>query len=311
MDFVSPEHLFEELPLTKEEAGILDEYICDYDFTVVGKQGPEWIFSFLGVVRAELGGEEMILEDYDLLNDIFIRILEWMLEGSDYLKCFEGVKLNDARMQVERYLDEAIASREAVRLIDAGEEGEYITSKLEKLMVSGYLYKKSLVWITLLTIVRFSPRLHLLPARGLVLLVYNTLNKPNPRVMERFNERVALVREQDDTLCFEGYTRDQIQEAVWILGTRILLGNPVQEELASLRSMFFRYLYVLRDKEDEVIRKNAFNSLLFNQKNAVFTWEDLLKFSIPVLMESIAEKTVDAIRNCQGRLYEGHGQLLV
>ena len=52
MDFVSPEHLFEELPLTKEEAGILDEYICDYDFTVVGKQGPEWIFSFLGVVRA-------------------------------------------------------------------------------------------------------------------------------------------------------------------------------------------------------------------------------------------------------------------
>lgn len=67
MDFVSPEHLFEELPLTKEEASILDEYICDYDFTVVGKQGPEWIFSFLGVVRAELGGEEMILEDYDLL----------------------------------------------------------------------------------------------------------------------------------------------------------------------------------------------------------------------------------------------------
>ena len=39
MDFVSPEHLFEELPLTKEEASILDEYICDYDFTVVGKQG--------------------------------------------------------------------------------------------------------------------------------------------------------------------------------------------------------------------------------------------------------------------------------
>lgn len=311
MDFVSPEHLFEELPLTKEEASILDEYICDYDFTVVGKQGPEWIFSFLGVVRAELGGEEMILEDYDLLNDIFIRILEWMLEGSDYLKCFEGVKLNDARMQVERYLDEAIASREAIRLIDAGEEGEYITSKLEKLMVSGYLYKKSLVWITLLTIVRFSPKLHLLPARGLVLLVYNTLNKPNPRVMERFNERVALVREQDDALCFEGHTRDQIQEAVWILGARILLGDSVQEELASLRSMFFRYLYVLRDKEDEVIRKNAFNSLLFNQKNAVFTWEELLKFSIPVLMESIAEKTVDAIRNCQGRLYEGHGQLLV
>ena len=75
-----------------------------------------------------------------------------MLEGSDCLKCFEGVKLNDARMQVERYLDEAIASREAIRLIDAGEEGVYITSKLEKLMVSGYLYKKSLVWITLLTI---------------------------------------------------------------------------------------------------------------------------------------------------------------
>ena len=311
MDFVSPEHLFEELPLTKEEAGILDEYICDYDFTVVGKQGPEWIFSFLGVVRAELGGEEMILEDYDLLNDIFIRILEWLLEGSDCLKCFEGVKLNDARMQVERYLDEAIAGREAVRLIDAGEEGVYVTSKLEKLMVSGYLYKKSLVWITLLTIVRFSPRLHLLPARGLVLLVYNTLNKPNPRVLDCFNERVALVREQDDALYFDGHTREQLQEAVWLLGARVLLGDPVQEELASLRSMFFRYLYLLSDKKEELARKNAFNSLLFNQKNAVFTWEELLKFSVPVLLESIGQKSVDVIRNCQGRLFEGHGQLLV
>ena len=49
------------------------------------------------------------------------------------------------------------------------------------------------------------------------------------------------------------------------------VGGFRAEELASLRSMFFRYLYVLRDKEDEVIRKNAFNSLLFNQKNAVFS----------------------------------------
>ena len=55
MDFVSPEHLFEELPLTKEEAGILDEYICDYDFTVVGKQGPEDIF-FLGCCSCGVGG---------------------------------------------------------------------------------------------------------------------------------------------------------------------------------------------------------------------------------------------------------------
>ena len=90
------------------------------------------------------------------------------------------------------------------------EEGVYVTSKLEKLMVAGYLYKKSLVWITLLTIVRFSPRLHLLPARGLVLLVYNTLNKPNPRVLDCFNERVALVREQDDALYFDGHTREDV-----------------------------------------------------------------------------------------------------
>ena len=311
MDFLSPERLFKELPLTQEEVGVLEEYICDYDFTVVGKQGPEWIFSLLSVVRAELGNGDMILEDYGLLNDIFIRILEWLLEGSDCLKCFEGVKLNDARMQVERYLDEAIAGREAVRLIDAGEEGVYVTSKLEKLMVSGYLYKKSLVWITLLTIVRFSPRLHLLPARGLVLLVYNTLNKPNPRVLDCFNERVALVREQDDALYFDGHTREQLQEAVWLLGARVLLGDPVQEELASLRSMFFRYLYLLSDKKEELARKNAFNSLLFNQKNAVFTWEELLKFSVPVLLESIGQKSVDVIRNCQGRLFEGHGQLLV
>ena len=61
------------------------------------------------------------------------------------------------------------------------------------------------------------------------------MNKPNPRVLDCFNERVALVREQDDALYFDGHTREQLQEAVWLLGARVLLGDPVQEELASLR----------------------------------------------------------------------------
>ena len=81
-----------------------------------------------------------------------IRILEWLIEGSTYLKCYDGVKLNDSRMLVERHLDEAIASREAIRLIDTEAEGDYVTDKLQKLTLSGYLFKKSLVWITITTI---------------------------------------------------------------------------------------------------------------------------------------------------------------
>ncbi len=311
VDFMSFEQLFEELRFTEDEALIFEKYTCDYDFTSVEKQGPEWIFSLLNVVRAELAGDEIVIEDYRYLNGVFIRILEWLIEGSAYLKCYEGVKLNDSRMLVERYMDEAIASREAIRLIDTEGDGDYVTEKLRKQTLSGYLFKKSLVWITLSTIVRFSPRLYLLPAEGFVLLVYHTLNKNFPRVAESLNERVALIREQDDILSFEGRTEDQILDALWILGAKLLSGVSVQEELASLRSMFFRYLYILRGKKDELFRKNAFNSLLFYQKNPVFAWEDLLKFSIDELVAVVESKSVEALRNCQGRMFDGRGQLLV
>lgn len=311
MDFVSFERLFEIIPMTDDEAEVFEKYTCEYDFTSVGEQGAEWIFSLLNVVRSGLARDEIEFEEYGLLNHVFIRILEWLIEGSGYLKCYDGVKLNDARMQVERFLDEAIAGRKAVRLIHIGDEGKYITEKLEKLTVSGYLYKKSLVWITILTIVRFSPKLHLLPVRGLVLLLYHTLNKNCSKVLEHFNERVKSVRERDDKLCFDGYSKDQLQETVWILGARILLGESVQEELACLRSMFFRYLYVLLDRREVSIRENAFHSLLFNQKTVLFTWEDLLTFSISELADTIAGKTSEALRNCQRRLFKGYGQVLV
>ena len=311
IDIVTLERLFEEVCFTGEEAEVLEKYTCDYDFTSVEKQGPEWIFSLLNVIRSELAGEEIVIEDYRYLNGVFIRVLEWLIEGSTYLKCYEGVKLNDQRMLVERYLDEALASREAIRLIDTEGEGDYVTDKLRKLTLSGYLFKKSLVWITLSTIVRFSPRLHLLPAEGFVLLVYPTLNKNFQRVTECMNARVALMREQDDILSFEGRTEEQLQDTVWILGAKLLSGVPVQEEFACLRSMFFRYLYILGEKKEELFRENAFNSLLFNQKNPVFAWEDLLKFSFDDLKAVIEEKSVAALRNCQGRMFDGKGQVLV
>ena len=98
IDFVSLERLFEVIPMTDDEAEVFERYTCDYDFTSVEEQGPEWIFSLLSVMRSELARDEIGIEDYDLLNHVFIRILEWLLEGSGYLKYYDGVKLNDARM---------------------------------------------------------------------------------------------------------------------------------------------------------------------------------------------------------------------
>lgn len=311
VDFVSFERLFEEISFTSGEEEVLVKYTCDYDFTTVEQQGPGWIFSLLNVVRAELAGDEIVLEEYRTLNAVFIRILEWLIEGSAYLKCFDGVKLNDARMQIERYLDEAIAARRGIRLIASGEEGSYMIDKLQKLTVSGYLYKKSLVWITLLTAARFSPRMQQVPAHGLVLLVYHTQNKSHPGIMDQFNQRVAALREQDDVYCYEGYTDEQIADTVWLLGARLLLGESVQEELATTRGMFFRYLYVLLDRKEECMRKNAFNSLLYNQKTPLFTWDDLLTFSVSHLTETIVSKSTEVVRNCQGRRFEGQGHVLV
>ena len=102
----------------------------------------------------------------------------------------------------------------------------------------------------------------------------------------------------------------RLVNAIWVLGAKMLEGDS-SEDLALIRSRLFRYLYETCNSSSELIRNNAFDSLLFQQRNNLFTWDDLLKFSVADLAGAIVAKTSVAMKTSRERCFEKVGQLRV
>ena len=229
------------------------------------KQNPRWILEMIEVFHFELSQQGIELEDFVLLGGVFERVLEWVFEGSNYLNGFDRTEKEIIKSRVERCWDELIAMKDAVSILSSGDEVGYISWKMERWRMSGNLLRKEQVIITINTIFRFSKNLDDLPSRDLVQLVYYSSSENLGEVKDYFHERVAWVKDHEEELFYEERGEEHaehLESAIWILGARILEGES-SDELALTRSMFFRYLYEACHSTSELIRNNAFNSLLF------------------------------------------------
>ncbi len=277
------------------------------------KQNPRWILEMIEVFRFELRQQGIVLEDFVLLGGVFERVLEWVFEGSSYLNGFDKTEKEIIKSRVERYWDEINAMKDAVSILSSGDEVGYISWKVERWKMSGNLLRKEQVIITINTIFRFSKNLNDLPSRDLVQLLYYSSSENLGEVKDYFHERVAWVKEHEEGLFYEERGEEhaeRLESAIWVLGARILEGES-SDELALTRSMFFRYIHEVCHSASELIRNNAFNSLLFYQKNTLFSWDDLLKFSVPDLAGAIVSKTSVALKDERVKRFEKVGQLSI
>lgn len=277
------------------------------------KQNPRWILEMIEVFRFELSQPGIVLEDFMLLGGVFERVLEWVFEGSSYLNDFEKTENEGIRSQVERYWYELNAMKDAVSILSCGDEVGYISWKVERWKMSGNLLRKKQVIMTINTIFRFSDNLDALPSRDLVQLLYYSLSEDIGEITGYFHERVAWVKAHAEELFYEERGEahaEHLESAIWILGARILEGES-SDEMALTRSMFFRYLYEACHSTSELLRNNAFNSLLFYQKNTLFSWDDLLKFSVPDLAGAIVSRTSVALKDERVKRFDNVGQLSI
>ena len=308
----------ETIQMTEEEKNVTSKVILvstrvkSNDFIdLLKKQNEAWILEMLEVFRFELGCI-VSLEDFRLLVGVFERSLEWV-EGSSYLRKFDQTRREESKERVEKYWHEALAYREALQLITSGEEIAYVSEKVKKWRVSGFLFEKEQIVTIIDTIFRFSPELDNLPSRDLVQLVYYALDENLCHVTEYFHERVRWVKGHDEDFFYEERDEDhaaRLVNAIWVLGAKMLEGDS-SEDLALIRSRLFRYLYETCNSSSELIRNNAFDSLLFQQRNNLFTWDDLLKFSVADLAGAIVAKTSVAMKTSRERCFEKVGQLRV
>lgn len=314
--FISLQTLLEELGIAKEERDCLERVLAkneDAEYKLLVEKGSaSWIFSFLEFLKdrlSELGS----IDYFSKILNVYGSALRWMIEESDYLYDLDAIRRNDVRMQGEQFLNECLAAREALQEIKQNNELEYIHATLNKLEKSGFLFRKNQRFTTLSVLFRFSPRLARLSAREVVTLVYyakdEILLKP---VLDYFDQRVTATQAWDSDFFYEERT-DEIQgrlkDAIWLLGAYLLLyKQEITDEYRVIRSRFFRYVYIAGKKESDLVRSNAFNSLWFGQSSSVYTWDDLLNYAVPALLDTIIANSSEAYPASDvSRRFEGRG----
>ena len=317
--FISLQALLEELEIAGEDRECLDRFLAKHEEaeykTLIEDGVPSWIFSFLEFLKSSLAELESV-DYYSKILNVYACVLRWLIEESDFLCELDAIRRNDVRMQGEQYLNECLAVREALQVIKLSDEQNYIRSTLNKLEKSGFLFRKNQRLITLSTIFRFSPRLARLSVRDLVRLVYHAKDEALLKnILDYFEHRIGAISWDEDYF-YEEKTNEVLEglkNLIWLLGAYLLLyKREITEEYKIIRARFFRYLYIAGKQSSDIVRSNAFNSLWFGQSTNVFSWNDLLHFSVPDLIDAIIMNSSEV--NPVGDDYygfEGRGTLTI
>jgi len=131
--------------LTKEETDLNDSdsisYIEQYN------EGENlWVFSYLSFLDKEIFNllDEGAYQKAKELIDIYIRIEEWILEGSDYLQNFSTHKIQDIILKAEHKIKKLKALIEAIDLYLNDKDLEFLVLLEEQLTRSPYLREEKL-----------------------------------------------------------------------------------------------------------------------------------------------------------------------
>lgn len=236
-----------------------------------------------------------------------------LLENSSYLRqCtpHERVEYQDRLNKIITHTSDYITALE--KIINRQEQ-QYIDETLERLKLSGYLYKpeeRMRVAMALFTLRKKSVSQYIDDIFDIIRVSHS-----NPRFMHLFSKAFVemldmyIVNESRHIDVLTGPTeRTAIQQMVKALSLRLLLpGDETDSQRALYRSRLYRYVTLLATvNADQLVRKAL--STLFNISAPLeFTWNDLS--DINLLCSKIAVSRAAALSS-ETLLFEGNNALM-
>lgn len=236
-----------------------------------------------------------------------------LLENSSYLRqCtpHERVEYQDRLNKIITHTSDYVS---ALEKINAREDQKYIDETLERLKLSGYLYKpeeRMRVAMALFSLRKKSVSQYIDDIFDIIRLSHS-----NPRFMHLFSKAFVemldmyIANESRHIDVLTGPTeRTAIQQMVKALSLRLLLqGEETDYQRALYRSKLYRYVTLLVTvNADQLVRKAL--STLFNISAPLeFTWNDL--GDINLLCSKIAVSKAAAL-STETLLFEGNNALM-
>lgn len=278
LPFLHPKELFEATQLSSRVSKALYHILQRQEFDTVrvdiavGK--PKWTLTAANIVRDNLNEwfvDGMKKRDGLLakkLLEAYQRILLYLLEGSNFL----NGAAPEQRRSLQHHLTEMVEAiepyRSALRLFDEHSEDEYVKSLFDKLEKSGYLYHPASQFAVMMLVFRVNPhKVNTYLNRIFESIFMRDLDNWNREpfrsaFVEQFQIYVHQSRSEIDRLPL-AETREQktrLEAIIIALALEIILSE--NEDTDRTRSLFYRYISLLRPLNTEALLTKSFLALM-------------------------------------------------
>lgn len=309
-EYVTCADLFRRINASEQQRQIFEDLsvgtsdsVPDF-MTLYNLCSSSWIFEFLRVLDSIAENNSQDLETIISMNDLYIRIEEWILEDPSFLAFFPEEKQLAIKYKAECMLFRAYARQEALQLIISSKDEQYVSDLLHKMEVSGgNLFDREKKLTVLLMILLHNPNI-LATLTAEFICLFQIISEQGRSVSESMTILDIIeswTKQQNielDSLLLMGQItpeiKNRVKSIIRLTGARFLIAkrNNTKQDII-WRIMFYRYLCIIDERHPEALKNLAFNTLISTDNRPVeFTWEELTDFSLSHFADKISYFTV-------------------
>ncbi len=226
------------------------------------------------------------------LIQVFRNILLYLLEGSSFLNAVPGEQRRTLQQQLTEYVENLKPFDTTLRIIQRGEQDEFVERLFEKLTRSGYLYHPARQFSILMLIFRLYPeKVGSYLSRIFESIFSRDLDNWNREpfrsaFVEQFEMYVRQARRSIDALPI-AETREQkshLETIIIAIALHLILSDE-KADARRMQSLFYRYISLLRPLKSEELLSKSFLALMGADTNSRLSYEQLRE---PMMMMTAA-----------------------
>jgi len=263
---------------------------------------PSWVITALKAVRCNLahwfaeGAHTLrystIIRRLDCLH---VHVL-YLLQGSRFLKDVRGRERINMQNMLTSLLEQIETYREAAEILEAGKQVDFIDALLSNLKASGYIYHPNKQFAILMIIFRIFPGL----VNKSLGNIFDTLMEWDLQIwlsepfraafVEQLEIYVSDVRHDIDSLLQPETPEDNdtIVKAITAIAIQQSLTSKADRmDMRLNRSLFYRYVAMLRTVRADILLKKSLYALLDIPLPADFRWTDIKEPSMMITRASV------------------------
>lgn len=278
----------------------LDEFAAVRD--EISSGNPRWPLSALAAAMASLDGWvrsgwlSADIHSENLLAAIKHLAL-YLIEESDYLGTLPAPRRRSIQQELTQMTERLKPYRRACNLMRGGGADTFISGIVDRLKASGYLYHPEVQLATMMAIMRTRPELTRLYLGGILESILEwdlgtwTAAPFRSAFIGQFEIYIREASRDIDRLpqASTDEAVDRIEKTVTAIALQILIdGGENESLLRHNRSLFYRYISLLRPQKSDVLLDKSFLMLTGAKLPLEFCYDDIKELAMLLTKASVA-----------------------